>query len=81
MHCTAADAYGELVAARMSAGRPVRVLDGQIAAIARARRATVATRKVPDFDGCGVKVTQPSTKRVDRRDPCRLPGGQERSVP
>lgn len=43
MHCTAADAYGELVAARMSAGRPVGVLDGQIAAIARARRATVAT--------------------------------------
>lgn len=55
----AADAYGELVAARMSAGRPIGVLDGQIAAISRTHRATIATRNVPDFEGCGCPVVNP----------------------
>ncbi|GAB3795994.1 type II toxin-antitoxin system VapC family toxin [Humibacter antri] len=52
----AADLYGEIVAVRESSGRPIGVLDAQIAAIARVRHASVATRNVADFDACAVPV-------------------------
>lgn len=55
----AAMAFGPLVAARRSAGRPISQMDAQIAAIARSRDATVATRNVVDFEGCGVVVVDP----------------------
>lgn len=35
------------------------VPDGQIAAIARSRRANVATRNVTDFRDCGVTLINP----------------------
>jgi hypothetical protein len=35
------------------------ILDGQIAAIARARRLAVATRNVRDFELCGLEVVDP----------------------
>jgi len=34
-------------------------LDAQIAAVARSRGATMATRNVADFAGCGVEVINP----------------------
>ena len=55
----AADRYGELVAGRERAGRPLSVPDGIIASIAWAHRAGVATRNVRDFDGCGISVVNP----------------------
>jgi predicted nucleic acid-binding protein len=57
---TAAAAYGEIAAARRASGRPVATADARIAAIARARRASVlATRDVSGFEGCGVRVVDP----------------------
>jgi hypothetical protein len=33
--------------------------DAQIAAIARLHKATLATRDVSDFEGCGIRVVNP----------------------
>lgn len=55
----AAERYGEIMAARRSAGRPMSILDGQIAATARAHRLVVATRNVRDFELCGLEVIDP----------------------
>jgi toxin FitB len=55
----AAQRYGEIMAARRGAGRPMSILDGQIAAVARANRLTVATRNVRDFELCGLAVIDP----------------------
>ena len=55
----AAEAFAELAADRRQSGRPIAQADAQIAAIARSRGATLATRNVPDFEGCGVDVVNP----------------------
>ncbi|MDQ3036740.1 MAG: type II toxin-antitoxin system VapC family toxin [Myxococcota bacterium] len=55
----AARAYAEIAAARRRAGRPIATIDAQIAAIVRATGATLATRNVSDFDGCGIDVANP----------------------
>ena len=55
----AAKAYAEIAAQRRAAGRPIAEADCQIAAIARAKDAPIATRNVKDFDGCGVRVINP----------------------
>ena len=55
----AAKAYAEIAAQRRTAGRPIAEADCQIAAIARAINAPIATRNVKDFDGCGVRVINP----------------------
>ncbi len=55
----AADRYGELVANRERSGRPISVLDAQIASIAFVNRATVATRNTSDFEDCGVTTVNP----------------------
>lgn len=55
----AAKAYAEIAARRRAAGRPIAEADCQIAAIASATNAVVATRNVKDFDGCGVRVINP----------------------
>jgi hypothetical protein len=55
----AAAYYPEVVKARRRFGRPIGMADAQIAAIASATSAAVATRDVADFDGCGVQVINP----------------------
>ena len=55
----AARAYGNIAAARRSAGRPVAHADCQIAAIAAARSMAVATRNVRDFEDTGVEIVDP----------------------
>ncbi|MEO0678794.1 MAG: type II toxin-antitoxin system VapC family toxin [Pseudomonadota bacterium] len=55
----AAEAYAEIAAARRAAGRPISAFDAQIAAIARAQGAAVATRNARDFEGCGIEVIDP----------------------
>ena len=57
----AAEAYATIAASRRAAGRPIAQADCQIAAIARARGATVATRNTADFDGCGIDLINPWT--------------------
>ena len=55
----AAQAFAAIAADRRQAGRPISQADAQIAAIARSRGASLATRNVPDFEGCGVEVINP----------------------
>lgn len=55
----AAGFYGRLMAHRRGLGRPMSILDGQIAAIARAHRFAVATRNVGDFEECGLEIVDP----------------------
>lgn len=55
----AAVAYAAISAARQAAGRPISQFDCQIAAIALANEAAVATRNVRDFEGCGIEVIDP----------------------
>ena len=55
----AAVAYARIAAARRRTGRPISAFDAQIAAIARASDADLATRNVDDFAGCGVDVIDP----------------------
>jgi len=54
-----AEAYGPIVAHRRGKGRPMGILDAQIAAIAKVAGAVVATRNVSDFLDCGVPVVNP----------------------
>ena len=55
----AADAFAEISAARRAAGKPISQFDAMIAAMARSRGASVATRNVEDFAGCGIDVVNP----------------------
>ncbi|HET9227624.1 MAG TPA: type II toxin-antitoxin system VapC family toxin [Thermoanaerobaculia bacterium] len=56
---TAALRYGEIMGRRREIGRPLAILDGQIAAIAWSNGFSVATRNVQDFVECGVEVINP----------------------
>ncbi len=55
----AARAYATIAAARRAAGYPINHADCQIAAIARCRAASVATRDVDGYEGCGIEVINP----------------------
>jgi predicted nucleic acid-binding protein len=55
----AAVAFAEIAATRRQAGRPISQADAQIAAIARSRGASLATRNVSDFAGCEVEIINP----------------------
>lgn len=55
----AARFYAVIAAQRRAEGRPISSFDCQIAAIARAHNAALATRNEKDFQGCGVEVINP----------------------
>ena len=55
----AADEYGSLMSRRRAIGRPMSILDGQLAAIARAHGFAVATRNSKDFEESGVQLLNP----------------------
>jgi len=55
----AAQAYAVLAAERRAAGRPISQADCQIAAIARSGGASIVTRDVDGFEGCGLEVIDP----------------------
>jgi hypothetical protein len=55
----AARIFAVLAAGRRKRGRPIEFFDAQIAAIARAHGATLATRDTSDFEGCGVQLINP----------------------
>jgi predicted nucleic acid-binding protein len=56
---TAAEAAGTIAASRQRAGRTVEIRDVQIAGIAGARRATLATRNLRHFEGLGIRIVDP----------------------
>ncbi len=58
----AARAYAVIAAERRAVGRPISQFDCQIAAIARARGASIATRNTADFEGCGIPLVDPWAK-------------------
>ena len=55
----AAPRYAQIAVDRRRAGRPISHFDAQIAAIAQFTGATIATRNVADFSGCGVTFVDP----------------------
>ena len=55
----AAVAYADIGAARRAAGRPISQFDAMIAAMARSRGATLATRNTKDFEACGIEIVNP----------------------
>jgi toxin FitB len=55
----AARAFSKIASSRRTSGRPISQSDAQIAAIAKAKRAKVATRDVKGFEQCGVDVVDP----------------------
>ena len=59
----AASAYATIAAERRAAGRPMSHADCQTAAVARSRGASVVTRDVDDFEGCGIDLTNPWSGR------------------
>lgn len=63
----AARLYGEVMAHRKALGRPLSILDGAIASIARANDFTIATRNVDDFEDCGLSLVNPF-EEAQRRD-------------
>lgn len=55
----AAAEYAVIRAERQRAGRPMSQFDSQIAAIARAHGARLATRNTRDFVDCGIELVDP----------------------
>jgi len=55
----AAYEYGGIVAHRKQLGKPIAYADAQIAAIARAHNADVATRNILDFSDCQLILINP----------------------
>jgi predicted nucleic acid-binding protein len=55
----AAQAAAEMAAQRKRAGRTIEIRDVQIAGIAAARRAAIATRNVRHFEGLGPEIINP----------------------
>jgi len=55
----AARHYGAMMGRCREMARPLSILDGQIASIARAQGSAVASRNVKHFSECGVDVINP----------------------
>lgn len=51
--------FATIISCREQMGRPISQFDAMIAAIARSRRAAVATRNVHDFEHCEVRIINP----------------------
>jgi toxin FitB len=58
-HEDAARAFAPIALSRRTRGCPISLFDAQIAAIARAHGATLATRDTADFEDCGIRLVNP----------------------
>jgi len=56
---SAARVFAVIATRRRAQGQPIHEPDAQIAAIARADGATLATRNTDNFKGCGVRLINP----------------------
>lgn len=54
-----ARAYSELMGYRKEMGRPMSIVDGQIAAIAKVNNYAIATRNIKDFEYVGIELIDP----------------------
>jgi len=59
----AAVAFANISAQRRVSGTPISQADAQIAAICYSRNATIATRNVADFAGCGIFIINPWSEK------------------
>ena len=55
----AARQYAEIAALRRTVGRPISYADCQIAAVAKSRSATLATRNLRDFEEADIDIVNP----------------------
>ncbi len=55
----AAGHFADIAARRKRLGRPVGILDSQVAAIARAHEMAVVTRNVAHFEDCDIRIVNP----------------------
>jgi hypothetical protein len=55
----AARQYGQILSARQRIGRPINEMDAEIAAVAKAHSADLATRNRSDFLACGLTLIDP----------------------
>ena len=55
----AASAYASIVSIRRAAGKPISQADCQIAAIAQTKGASIVTRDLGGFEGCGIDIVNP----------------------
>lgn len=55
----AADIFADITTKHRNTGRSLAAFDAQIAAIARANDAILATRNMKDFQDCGVRLVNP----------------------
>lgn len=62
----AARLYARIASARRAKGNPISVPDAQIAAIALAHKAILATRNIMDFNGCGIRLVNPWEEKQAR---------------
>lgn len=56
---SAAHFYGKIMGNKKQLGQPMSLFDGQIAAIALAQNAHLATRNINDFMSCGLTLINP----------------------
>src|ERR1700686_935234 len=56
---SAAQAAGRIAAGRRLVGRTIEIRDVQIAGIAQARKASIATRNIRHFEGLGIDLINP----------------------
>jgi toxin FitB len=54
-----AHTFARIAVHRQQIGKPISQADAQIAAIAVTNKASLATRNIADFEGCGVKLIDP----------------------
>lgn len=57
--CSDLSSYAEIATSRRAAGHPISQFDAMIAAIARSRGASLATRNIKDFADCGIELIDP----------------------
>jgi len=62
----AAHCYGQILSERQRMGRPIKELDAQIAATARAHGAALATRNIKDFLACNLVLFNPWSDKPKR---------------
>jgi predicted nucleic acid-binding protein len=51
--------YGNIMSHLKTVSKPLSILDGQIASIARSQRKILATRNVKDFTNCELELINP----------------------
>ena len=63
LDAAAADQWGRIVARSQAAGRPIGAMDAFLAALATLHQLTLVTRNVADFEGTGIRLFNPWSRR------------------